>query len=136
MSNRLVLADSTAWVSHLTGQRAAISEAMGELLRAHRIAINAVIRMEVLTGALDEAQYAELADLFQGLHVLPLSDALWSRAERLRCELRRKGHVVPVPDVLIACAALIYDCDMLHADRHFDLIARFTSLKVHRLVAR
>lgn len=132
MSSRLVLADSSAWVSHLTGQRAAISEAMGELLRDHRVAVNDVIRMEVLTGALNEAQYAELADLFQGVHLLPLSGAVWRSAERLRFELRQKGHLVPVPDVLIASCALIYDCELVHADRHFDVIARVTPLRVHQ----
>ncbi|MBI2174903.1 MAG: hypothetical protein HYU33_06885 [Candidatus Omnitrophica bacterium] len=62
MSSRLVLVDSSAWVSHLTGQGNAASAAIGELLRAHRVAVNEVIRLELLTGAKDEAQYAELDD--------------------------------------------------------------------------
>jgi len=136
MSSRLVLADSSAWVSHLSGQRTAISAAIGDLLRVHRIAINDIVRLEVLTGALHEAQYTELADTFLGLHVLPLSDAIWRRAERLRFELRQKGHVVPVPDVLIASCALIYDCELVHADRHFDVIARLTPLRVHQATTR
>lgn len=136
MSSRLVLADSSAWVSHLTGQRAGISAALGDLLRAHRVAVNDVVRLEVLTGALNESQYAELADAFQGLHVLPLSEAIWRRAERLRFELRQKGHLVPVPDVLIATCALIYDCELLHADRHFEMIARMAPLEVYHLMPR
>lgn len=132
MSSRLVLADSSAWVSHLTGQGNAASAAIGELLRAHRVAVNEVIRLELLTGAKDEAQYAELDDELRGLHLLPISVAVWGRAERLRFELRRKGHIVPVPDVLIASCALLHDCELLHADRHFDVIARLTPLKIHR----
>jgi len=92
--------------------------------------------MEVLTGALHEAQYAQLADTFQGLHLLPLTDAVWRRAERLRFELRQKGSLIPVPDVLIACCALLYDCELLHTDRHFDAIAKLTPLRVHHAVAR
>jgi len=120
----------------LTGERATTSEVIGQLLRLHRIAVNDVIRLEVLTGALNEAQYAKLADTLQGLHSLPLAGAVWRRAERLRFQLRQKGHLVPVPDVLIACCALIYDCELLHADRHFDLIARFAPLKVYRPITR
>jgi predicted nucleic acid-binding protein len=131
MSSRLVLADSSAWVSHLTGQGSAASAAIGELLRTHRVAVNEVIRLEVLTGARDEAQYAELDDALRGLHLLPMSGAVWGRAERLRFELRRRGHVIPVPDALIAACALLYDCEVLHVDKHFDLIARSTSLKIH-----
>ena len=132
MSNRLVLADSSVWVSHFTGQGHTASAAIGELLRAHRLAVNEVIRVELLTGAKDEAQYAELDDTLRGLHLLPISGAVWGRAERLRFELRRKGHVVPVPDALIASCALLYDCELLHADRHFDTIARLTPLRIHR----
>ena len=130
MSSRLVLADSSAWVSHLTGQGNAAAAAVAELLRAHRVAVNEVIRVEVLTGAKDEAQYAELADALYGLHALPISGAVWGRAERLRFELRRKGQVVPVADVLIASCALLYDCELLHADRHFNMIARLAPLRI------
>lgn len=132
MSSRLVLADSSAWVSHLTGQSRIASAAIVELLRAHRVAVNEVIRLELLTGANDEAQYAELDDALRGLHLLPISGAVWGRAERLRFELRRKGHVVPVPDVLIASCALLADCEVLHVDRHFDLISRFAPLKIYQ----
>ena len=132
MSSRLVLADSSAWVSHLTGQGHAASSAIGELLIAHRVTVNEIIRLELLTGAKDEAQYAELDDMLRGLHLLPMSGAVWGRAERLRFELRRRGALIPVPDILIACCALVYDCELLHTDRHFDLIARATSLKIYR----
>ena len=76
MSNRLVLVDSSVWISHLIGRHHAISQALDDLLTAHRAATNAVVRVEVLTGARDEAQYAELEDAFRGLHVLSLSDAV------------------------------------------------------------
>ncbi len=132
MSNRLVLADSSVWVAHLTGQTTAAARSIGELLEANRLATNAVVRLELLTGARDEAQYAELEDALKGLHELPLSDAIWRRAERLRFELRGRGALIPVPDVIIACCALIYDCELLHTDRHFDLIARAMPLKIYR----
>lgn len=133
MSRRLVLADSSVWISHLTGQEKGASAALGELLHAHRVAVNEVIRLELLTGAKDEAQYAQLDDAMRGLHGLPLTGAVWGRAERLRFELRRKGHLVPVPDALVASCALLYDCELLHADRHFDRIARFAPLRIHRV---
>ncbi len=132
MSNQLVLVDSSAWVSYFTGQRHTESTAIEPLLLAHRVAINEVVRLELLTGARDEAQYAELDDTLQGLHRLAMSGAVWRTAERLRFELRCNGHVVPVPDVLIASSALLSGCELLHADRHFNLIARFTALKLHR----
>lgn len=132
MSSRLVLVDSSVWVAFLGRQHLGAAAALPELLRGHRVAINEVIRLEVLTGALNEAQYAELSDAFEGLHALPSTDAVWRRAERLRFELRQRGRVVPVADVLIACSALLYDCELLHADRHFDVISRLTPLNIYQ----
>lgn len=131
MSNRLVLADSSAWISYLTGQRTVVSDAIETLLNSHRLAINDVVRLEVLTGASNDAQYGELSDQLEGLHKLPLTDAVWRRAERVRFELRQKGHLAPVPDLLIACCAVLHDCELLHADKHFEMIARATPLKFH-----
>lgn len=131
MSNRLVLVDSSAWINYLAGQRVTASESIATLLSIHRIAINDVIRVEVLSGAANEAQYGELSDQLEGLHKLPLTDAVWRRAERVRFELRQKGHLAPVPDLLIACCAVLHDCELLHADRHFEMIARAMPLTLH-----
>ena len=133
MSERLVLVDSSVWISYLLGQKEALARSVEKLLLDHRVAINAVIRVELLMGAKDEAQYAELEDSFEGLHFLELTDAVWRRTEHLRFELRQAGTVVPLPDALIACCALVYNCELLHADRHFDRIARSAAVKVHRI---
>ena len=131
MSESLVLVDSSIWIAHLIHPTSA-SIALDHLVTTQRAAINAVIRLELLTGARDETQYAELEETLQGLHALPVSDVVWKRAERLRFELRKSGHLIPVPDVLIAASALVYRCELFHLDRHFDLIARSTPLRLHR----
>ncbi len=133
MSRRLVLIDSSAWISRFSHASTAVSRAIDDLLRGHRAAVNPVIRLELLTGSLNETQYAELEDALHGLHVLPISEAVWRRAERLRFELRQRGHLIPVADTLIACCAIVFDCELLHADRHFDLMARATPLRIHRV---
>ena len=132
MSDRLVLVDSSAWISYLLGQKGSLAHSVEQLLLDHRVAINAIIRVELLTGARDEAQYAQLEDSLEGLHFLDLTDAIWRRAERLRFELRRAGHLIPLPDVLIACCALVYNCELLHVDHHFDRIAHSAAVKIHR----
>ena len=132
MSKRLVLIDSSIWVSHLSSRPLDADRAVQELLQSDRAAVNPIIRIEVLTGARDDAQYAELEDALRGLYHLPLSEAVLRRAERLRFELRRRGRVIPVPDSLIASSALTFDCDLLQADQHFTLIAHVTPLKLYR----
>ena len=133
MSKRLVLVDSSVWVNYFIGRQKNISESIGAYLGEHRIATNDVIRMEILTGAKDEAQYSDLSDQWEALHNLPVTTSVWRRAERLRFELRRKGHLVPLADAVIASSAISYDCNLLHADRHFDFIAAITPLKTERI---
>lgn len=132
MSERLVLVDSSVWVNHLIGRKGKAENTAANLLREHRVATNDVIRMEILTGAIDEAQYGDLSDQWEGLHHLPMTASVWRRAERLRFDLRRRGHLVPLPDALIASSAIAYDCELLHADRHFDQIAKIAPLKISR----
>ena len=133
MNERLVLVDSSAWISYLLNSKTPIAHSVEALLEDHQVAINSVIRLELLTGAKDLRQYVEMEDSFGGLHFLEMTQAVWSRAEHLRFELRKGGHLVPLPDVLIACSALVYNCALLHADRHFDRIAQAAPLKTHRV---
>lgn len=132
MIERLVLVDSSVWIAHLLGRSGTHAHTLKGLLLDNRAAINAVVRLELLTGARDETQYAELEGTLDGLHFLELTAAVWRRAERLRFQLRRQGTPVPLPDAVIASCALIYHCELLHADRHFDRIAHATALKIHR----
>jgi hypothetical protein len=132
MSEPLVLVDSSAWVAHLTDQPSDIASEIADiLLPARRVAINAVIRIEVLTGALNETQYVELEERFAGLRALELTASVWRLAERTRFSLRKHGLLVSVPDVVIASCAMAYDCELLHADRHFNLIAKHAPLKTY-----
>lgn len=131
MSSRLVLVDSSAWITHFTGRDPTVSQHLQELLLANRAAINAIIRLELLTGAKDDAQYAELDDALRGLPWMELSASVWTEAERLRFRLRRAGHLIPVPDVVIGACAIIHQCALLHGDRHFDVMARRSPLRVY-----
>jgi len=76
MSERLVLIDSSAWIVYLNGRNPAYARSIGELLEDHRVGVNPVVRIELLTGARDERQYAQLEDALEGLHSLELTDAI------------------------------------------------------------
>ena len=131
MSEPLVLVDSSAWIGYLLGHPAGPAHTVGRLLQTNRVATNAVVRVEILTGARDELQYAVLEETFDGLHELELTPAIWRHAARLRFDLRRTGHLVPLPDVVIACCAVAYGCQVFHLDRHFDRMAGALPLRIY-----
>ena len=134
MSESLVLIDSSAWIASLSGQPLTIKqEISGRLIPSQRAAINEIIRLEILTGARDEAHFADLKEQLLSIHLLPVTEEVWHLAERTRFMLRRKGFSPSVPDIVIASCAIVYGCELFHVDKHFDRIARHTALKVYTL---
>ena len=59
---------------------------------------------------------------------------MWQAYCALGFTIMRKGLTVPHTDVLIAACALESDSIILHADRHFDLMARHVGVKVESRV--
>jgi predicted nucleic acid-binding protein len=51
-------------------------------------------------------------------------------------DLRRKGLTIPYTNILIASAAIKEDMILLHADVHFDQVARHSTLKVETFANR
>jgi predicted nucleic acid-binding protein len=49
--------------------------------------------------------------------------------------LRQRGKIIPYTDILIGSAAMLANALLLHADRHFDLIAEDSELKVRSLIS-
>lgn len=133
MSEPLVLIDSSAWIASLVGQPTGMAHEIGSaLIPAQRAAINEIIRLEILTGAQDEAHFMDLQEQLFGIHFLPVTDDVWQLAERTRFMLRRKGLRASVPDILIASCAMVYGCELLHLDERFDLIAKHAPLRIYK----
>lgn len=132
MSNARVLVDTSIWVPYLRGNPQDSAHPIRLLGEEDRLATNWLIRVELLSGAASDRDYAILADQLEQLHQVAMNDEAWSAAARLRWLLHRKGILVPVVDVAIASSAIVNDCELLAADRHFDLIAKHAPLKLYR----
>jgi len=130
MRGDLVLIDTSVWILALRKSPApATRDEVADLLAENRVAISPMIRLELLGGTNSTGEFDRLKSRLSALHELPADEASWELATRLSFELRRQGRVVPYTDVLIAAAAIAGGCLLLHADRHFDLIAEATRHK-------
>ncbi|NIN91393.1 MAG: hypothetical protein GTN76_10205 [Candidatus Aenigmarchaeota archaeon] len=76
-----------------------------------------------MKSRLDALQYVSMEE--------PL---LWDLAYEMAFNLRRKGVTIPYTDILIASAAIKEDIILLHADVHFDQVARHSKLRVESFV--
>jgi len=93
---------------------------------------------EVLQGARNEAEFAQLKAYFSTLRIIFLPDDIktYERAARLFFDLRRNGVTIrSTIDILIALTAIENELSLLHDDRDFDLFSeKIAALKVLRIL--
>jgi hypothetical protein len=136
MSSNLVLIDTSVWILALRkSPPPEIRDEVAHLLAEDRVAIVPLIRLELLGGAKSLDEFNRLQSRLSALHQMPTDEADWETAIQLAFQLRRGGKMIPYTDVLIASAAIVNNCTLLHCDRHFDLMPENTRLNVRSLVS-
>lgn len=133
--SELVLIDTSVWIGALrVGGPAAARQDVEQLLATSRAATTPIIVLELLSGARSAREFRELKEDLEALEQLKLTRPVWERAYRLGYDLRRAGLTLPTIDVLIAAVASEHGCLLLHADRHFEQIARHSPLQTKSLL--
>ncbi|NPV29586.1 MAG: PIN domain nuclease [Firmicutes bacterium] len=118
------LVDTSVWIEALRpGGQPEIAAWLREALLREVVVLAPPVKAEILIGARDEKQFAELAEMLGALPLLEERHEIWDQVASLGFRLRRQGLVVPVADLLIASWALNYACVLAHRDRHFVLVA-------------
>jgi predicted nucleic acid-binding protein len=110
---RLLLIDKSAYV-----RGAAAADLPGELC------LCAATRMELLFSARSPSDFATLESDLALFRDLRLDTETFATAAGAQRELAGSGrHRVPIPDLLVAACAQQHGADVVHVDRHFDLLA-------------
>jgi hypothetical protein len=132
----LVLIDTSAWILALRkSPLSVVRDEVEHLLAENRVAIVPMIRLELLGGTKSLDEFNRLKTRLEALHQIPTDEANWGAAAELSFKLRQQGKVIPYTDILIGTAAILANCLLLHADKHFDLMAEDTDLNVKSLVS-
>jgi predicted nucleic acid-binding protein len=111
-----------------------IRSQVDDLLRNNLVFTTGIINLELLSGAKTDSEYQRLKNRLMTLDDIITDDIIWDKAGALAFNLRRKGITVPHTDILIAACAMSEGCVLLHADNHFDIMARHTDLVVESFV--
>jgi len=125
------LVDTSLWILAL--RRDFVSEVkdrVDHLLREDTIVTTGIIMVEILSGAKTEKEFQRLKKGLDALDRVETDRPVWEEAAELGFTLRRKGVTVPHTDILIATCALRASAVVVHADAHFDLMAKHSPLKV------
>ena len=135
MHNKFFLIDTSAWILALRKNFApALKERIDKVLRDNDVFTTGLIVLELLGGVKTELEYKRLKSRLDALDSIATDVALWQNAGELAFQLRRKGVTVPNTDILIAACAIHANATLIHVDRHFDSIAKYSSLKVEGFV--
>ena len=131
---QLFLVDASAWIFALRRRpQQSILQRIDELLKQDLVATCGLIELELLGGAVNDAEFTRLQSRLRGLHRLAIQEDDWSAAARLAFLLRRAGITVPFTDVLLSALALRHDSVLVYADRDFDLISAHSALRIESL---
>jgi len=132
----MVLVDTSAWIFALKkNPLLPLKEKIDLLLREGLILAFGMIKLELLGGTKSEKEFSRLKSRLDALDEIPADQSLWDKASELAFMLHKRGITVPYTDILIASAALYSKTTLLHADVHFNLIAKHTELRVESFLS-
>ncbi len=92
------------------------------LLQSGELYSCGIVRVEVFRGIRNASLKRDLEDFFDILPEIPTDISLWQEATDLAWSLDRKGHVLPLADLVIGCCALRVDATLITTDPHFQKV--------------
>jgi len=118
---RALVIDKSAW--ERAGEPA-VKPTWTAALRAHQLALCSVTKLEILYSTRGAAELHHLAAALDQLRHVPVDEGVFRAAREAMTALAERGsHRVPIVDYLVAASAQERSLDVLHYDRHFDLLA-------------
>jgi len=114
-----------------------VRAAVEEVLQADRVARTTITDLEIGFSARSAAEHDALLGFTAEIDQLVVGEAEQHRAlsvQRVLAERGLKGR--KIPDLLIAAAAEISGCELLHYDQDFDHIAAVTGQSCRWVVPR
>jgi predicted nucleic acid-binding protein len=132
----MILADTSVWIDYFRGVDSRESDRLRHLLeREEDICICGLILTEILQGIPSDTQYRKVDKLLSHLIYLPTTRDAYVRAATLYRTARRSGVTIRRSmDCIIAGCAIENRVPLLHKDKDFDAIERFSQLKTVSVV--
>ena len=129
----MVIVDTTVWVDFFAARNKPHVAALQQAIEKEEdLCICGVIFTEVLQGIRSNTDYLKTKNYLEDLIYLPMRQATFVRAADIYRSLRKRGITIRKPvDCMIASVAIENDTQLLHNDRDFNQIAKYTKLKIY-----
>jgi len=128
----MVLVDTTVWIDFFADRSESHVAALEELIENEEdLCLCGIILAEVLQGIRSNEDYGRTKAYLGDLVFLPMQQATFIRAAEIYRSLRKRGVTIRKPvDCMIASVAIEHDIPLLHNDRDFDYMAKYSNLRV------
>ena len=131
----MFLIDTSVWIFALRRRPiASIRDRVDQLLAQGQVATTGIVRLELLGGVRTDEERERLGSRLDALTYFATERRLWDEAAGLLLALKRTGVTIPPTDALIASCAIGNDAVLVHADAHFDLVARHAPLEIESMI--
>lgn len=121
MSASPVLVDSCWYITQMRAGRHPL-RALEPIAHTRDIATCGIVRAEVARGIRDPAVLKKFQARWDVMLYVPMDNKLWKEVENLAWQLDRRGVVLPLTDIIIACCARRIGAVVLTFDKHFSRI--------------
>jgi predicted nucleic acid-binding protein len=126
-----VIIDTSVWIeSFRPSADQSLHRLVKDLILGEQVFLPGIIKTELLRGAKNKKEFNQLRQLLKGLTYLAVDEDVWERLSEFSFQLFRKGIVVPLTDTYIALLCIENQASILHRDKHYDMIAKKTKLKI------
>ena len=126
-----VIIDTSAWVDSFRAKTEhGFSLLVKDLILKNRVLMPGIIKTELLRGTKTKSEFNRLSDLLRGISYLTVAEDFWDSLSEFSFQLFRKGISAPLTDTYIALLCIENKVSLLHHDKHFELIAQKTPLKI------
>jgi predicted nucleic acid-binding protein len=116
-----MLVDSTIYID-LLRRGEDVRYVLRPSLLSGQLFVCGVVRAEVLRGIRTIAMRNELSEIFDLMLEVPTDARIWQMVVDLAWKLDRRGAVLPLTDIVIACCALVVNTPVITTDPHFSQI--------------
>ena len=125
----MMLVDTSVVIDYVRGQDAKLAAHLPTV----PVAICGIVRAELLCGARDAKQRADLMTLVATFNHLVIPDSIWDAVGDNLALLRSNGITVPFPDASIATFGIENNLEVRWRDPHFTPVQKvLTSLRLYQ----
>jgi hypothetical protein len=124
-----LIIDTSVWLALFRDTTGTIATRLKSAVGQERVVMAPPIRLELLQGCRGEAEWNRMQARLSAFDTLAMLPEIWDNAARAYFDLRQAG-ITPRSslDCCIALIAVHHGCNLLHADRDFEAIAKVCAL--------